>query len=700
MKNNDFEKELSQKMGSEEITLPESLSAENIEKLIGEKGGIIEPKRIISFPKKSITKWVSAAAVLVILVGVVAVLGLGNPPVEKENIDDARQQQIIENHVAPPSDYSAIHKTVLSYYKDIYNSNYNALTDSDDGFFDGILGGFGAKNEAAEDMAVGNNSTTSGVPSAAPESSDTKYTTTNTQVQGVDEADIVKTDGEYIYYIANNTIRIVRCTDPENMVIVSTIRLRENDYDFYSSEMYLYNDTLVVILRETSEYQPVSYNNPYGELCDCVCVAVKTDTVIKCFDISDKENPKETFTHKLTGEYISSRITDGKLITVAQFAIPYNSVQADDFDGACEVVKDICVPEYSVGNGEMKKIPAERINVFDEKNPTCYTVTSIIELDDKSPEPKMNALLGGAEEIYCTREEIFVAEQIYSTWSQTEELVVKDSLGNNHEMATRIHKMEITNAGVNYVASVTVGGMCINQFSMDKSGDYFRIATNGVEWNSKKRETMVYVVDKDMKIVGTLFGIAPEEQMKSARFMGNVLYLVTFMQTDPLFVVDLSVPEKPEIKGELKIPGFSTYLHPAGDGLLIGVGEGGTMSGTDGTAKISLFDVSDPAEPKELDNYTTNFAGSFITNHKAFMVIDENTFAIPFFTYGVTESVLVFSVENNGITIDNFYDCLIGIRDYGTTRGIFIDTVLYTVNVNGIIAYDMTTKDKLAEIKF
>jgi len=188
--------------------------------------------------------------------------------------------------------------------------------------------------------------------------------------------------------------------------------------------------------------------------------------------------------------------------------------------------------------------------------------------------------------------------------------------------------------------------------------------------------------------------------MKSARFMGDVLYLVTFMQTDPLFVVDLSDPEKPEIKGELKIPGFSTYLHPAGDGLLIGVGEGGTMTGTDGTAKISLFDVSDPAEPKELDNYTTNFAGSFITNHKAFMVIDENTFAIPFFTYGVTESVLVFSVENNGITIDNFYDCLIGIRDYGTTRGIFIDTVLYTVNVNGIIAYDMTTKDKLAEIKF
>ncbi len=705
MKNNDFEKELSQKMGSEEITLPESLSAENIEKLINEKGGIAEPKRIVSFPKKTVTKWVSVAAMLVILVGVAAVLGLGGkPPVKKENIDDAEQQQIIENHVAPPSDYSEIHKTVLSYYKDIYNTRVYAQDDAD-GFFDGILDSFGAKNESAMDMAVGNNSasngTTSSAPSAAPESTGNQHSTTNTQVQGVDEADIVKTDGKYIYYITNNTIRIVECNNDAKMNIVSKIELTEYiDYDFYPSEMYLYNDTLVVVLRETAEYQPVSYNNANGVICDCVCVAIKTDTVIKCFDISDKENPKETFTHKMTGEYISSRITDGKLITVAQFAIPYNSVQADDFGGACEVVKDICIPEYSVGDGELKKIPSERINVFDEKNPTCYTVTSILDLNDKSPEPKMNALLGGADEIYCTREEIFVAEQIYSVWSQNEELVVTDALGNKYDIATRVHKMEITDDGVNYVASVNVGGMCINQFSMDKYGDYFRIATNGRNYHGNKQKTMVYVVDKDMKIVGFLDNIAPEEQMKSARFMGNVLYLVTFMQTDPLFVVDLSVPEKPEIKGELKIPGFSEYLHPIGDGLVIGVGAGGTETGVDGTAKISLFDVSDPASPKELDNYTTYFAGYFITNHKAFMVIDENTFAIPFYAQGQGESILVFSTDNNGIVIDNYYDCLKYNYDYGTARGIFIDNVLYTVNVNGIIAYDMTTKNKLAEIKF
>lgn len=696
MKKNNFEKELSKKLNCEEITLPESLSAENIEKLINEKGSITDPKRIVSFPKKSAYKWASAAAVLVVLAGVAAMLGLGgNPLAEKQSIDDAQQQEIIENHVAPPSDYSEIHKTVLSYYKDIYNSSVAYTQDDADGFFDGILGNFGVKNEAAMDMVVGN--TSSGTPSsapsvqstptAAPESSDTKYTTTNTQVQGVDEADIVKTDGKYIYYITNNVIRIVECDAEAKMNLISKIELEDFvDFSYNPSEMFLYNDTLIVVLKETSKYQPVTYNNSYGAVCDCTCTAIKTDTVIKCFDVSDRANPKESFTHKLRGDYISSRITDGKLITVAQFRIPYDSVLADDFDGACEVVKDVCVPEYSVGDGEMKKIPSERINVFDEKNPTSYTVTSILDLGDMSAEPKMNALLGGVEEIYCTREEIFVAEQIYSTWSQDEELVVKDSLGKKYEIATRIHKMEITDDGVNYIASVTVGGMCINQFSMDKHGDYFRIATNGMNWTGKKRETMVYVVDKDMKIVGFLGCIAPEEQMKSARFMGDVLYLVTFMQTDPLFVVDLSDPVKPEIKGELKIPGFSTYLHPAGDGLLIGVGEGGTMTGTDGTAKISLFDVSDPYNLKELDNYSTGTYATFTGNHKEFVVIDKNTFAVTLYYDYSAGKVVVFSITDGGIVIDNIYDARTG-ANYGNTRGVFINDNVFVVNGIGIASY-------------
>ena len=273
MKKTDFEKELSQKMSSEEITLPESLSAENIEKLINEKGSIIEPKRIVSFPKKNVAKWISVAATLVILIGVAAVVGLGNLPVEKANqLNDEEQQQIIENHVAQTSDYSEIHKTVLSYYKEIYNRNYDLLTDSDDGFFNGIFN-FGSKDTAAEDIASGNSSSSSATGTLATdtESASTQHSTTNTQVQGVDEADIVKTDGKYIYYIVNNTINIVECDEDAKMKLVSKIKLTDYiDYDFYPSEMYLYNDNLIVLLRETSEYQPVSYSNSNGVVCDCM----------------------------------------------------------------------------------------------------------------------------------------------------------------------------------------------------------------------------------------------------------------------------------------------------------------------------------------------------------------------------------------------------------------------------------------------
>ena len=692
MKN--FKNEFENKLKGKDITLPESLSAENIEKLLNEKGTIIEPKRIVAFPKKRIASFASAAAILVVLIGVAAVLGLGNNPVEMENqLSDEQQIEIIEEHAAEPSDYSDIHRTVLNHYKGIYNQN-NVIYQSDS---DGIFNGFfdDLKNGAAMDTAVGNSVNSSSLSEGSPlfdtvtgSVADAGHSETNTQVKGVDEADIVKTDGKYIYYFSDNTIRIIESDSDAKMKLASMIELKDYvDFTSNPSEMFLYNDTLVVILKETSEYKPVTYNNSFGAVCDCCCTALQTDTVIKFFDISDKENPKESFTHKLTGDYVSSRIADGRFICVSRFTIPYNSVQADDFNGACEVVKDICIPEYSVGNGEMQKIPSERIKVFDEENPQTFVITSLINLDSSETEPHVNAFLGGGEEIYCTKDEVFIAESRYSTWTVDGELVVEDSLGNKNEFATKIHKMEINDDGAEYIASVTVCGNFINQFSMDKHGDYFRIATNGMNWNNKKRETMVYVIDKDMKIVSFLGGIAPEEQMKSARFMGDVLYLVTFMQTDPLFVVDLSVPEKPEVKGELKIPGFSTYLHPAGDGLLIGVGEGGSMNGTDGTAKISLFDVSDPYNPQELDNYSTSTAASFSGNHKEFVTIDENTFAVILYYEYSNAKVVVFSVSDNGVLIDDMYNAKTGAI-HGKTRAVFIGDNVYVVNNIGIMSYN------------
>ena len=700
-------KEFEKMFMSEDISLPESLSAEKIEELINEKGSIVTPLRRKENKGAKVIKWCASIAASIVLIAALAFV------VDEARImiDVGKQEGIISNQTVN-SDYSGIETVVLNYYRDIYNSRtqsgFDMLVDN--------FNNFGSKFEAMDEAAPGMGTATGSnggavLNGSTADGGSISHATTNTQVEGVDEADVIKNDGKYIYYLNQKKIIIADCTDNKNIRKISEIELFDDETKFstFGSEMYLYDNYLTVILRASSEYKTydektenvtLSNGNAVVFSDSCCCVALKMDTVIRVFDISDRAKPDEVFTHKITGDYVSSRITDGKLITISHFNIPYYQIQAKDFEDSCYVLKDICIPEYSVNSGELKKIPSDRINMFEEEKPTDYTVTSIIDFENIQAEPKMNAFLGGGTDIYCTADELFVAQAVSSWWTPEAENIPTDDNGQKFSMVTKIHKMDITDEGTEYKKSVTIGGRCINQFSMDKNGDYFRIATNGAKYNGDSTSTMVYVLDKDMKIVGFLDGIAPGEQMKSARFLGNMLYLVTFMQTDPLFTVDLSDPTNPEIKGELKIPGFSSYLHPIGNGLVIGVGSSGTETGLDGKAKISLFDVSDPSSPEELDNYTTSYAGDFITNHKAFVVIDENTFAIPFNAYGVAESVLVFSVENNGIIIDKNYDCLTGSYGYETTRGTFIDTVLYAVNVNGIIAYDMTTKDKLSEIKF
>lgn len=687
--------ELAKKFMSEEIILPESLSAENIEELINEKGGIIEPLRRRNYRLEKAVKWcASIAAAVVLIVGIGAVVQNTNNDIAIED-----QQQIIEKNVVE-SDYSEIEKNILNYFKGIYNTNA-LFTDDADGFDLGsIFYNFGAKNEAAMDTA--NNSTSSApTDGVGTDMEDGKFSTTNTQVEGVDEADIIKNDGKYIYYLRQNSydITITSCENPEDMIIVGRINLKEDDSkDIYPVEMFLYGDTLTVIVREYLEYEnETTYSGMVT--ADTCCIALKSDTVIRMFDVKDKANPKEIYSQKMSGDYISSRITDGKLIVVTSFDIPYSSVRADDFDGACQVVKEICIPEYSVNGGEIQRIPAERIKMFDEDEPTTYTVSSIISLDSEEKEPMMNAFLGAGSEIYCTAEELFVAENVFSYWTNDGENVVKDALGAEFTTATRIHKMDITDEGVEYIASTVVGGIGINQFSMDKHGEYFRIATNGSDYRGGESSTMVYVLDKDMKIVGFLGGIAKGEDMKSARFMGDTLYLVTFMQTDPLFVIDLSDATSPAVKGELKIPGFSSYLHPIGNGLVIGIGAGGTTSGTDGTAKISLFDVSDPYNPKELDNYSTSGQAEFVGDHKGFMTIDENTYAASVMYEYFTGKVIVFSIVDGGIVVDEVYMSK-SSGNSRAVRGSFIDTTFFVVNDIGIIAYNMVSGDRIDDIAF
>ncbi len=713
MKNGKFNEKLSNMLNSENINLPEELSAENIENLINEKGGILNPKRPATHIGKKIVKIVaSAAAVIVLLVGVVAVADISMMKINEQKKEEILNS-VIEDKVED-SDYSSIETIVLNYYKDVFSKTY----DDFESFGDKLAGALGDMSngiimEDAIDSDVAapgaSTSTNNSYTNSSTESSKDNHSSTNVQVNGVDEADIIKNDGRYIYYLSNNILTITDCADGKNIKVVSKIDLTDKENPVgYAAEFYIYNDKLIVLSNKEKQIAE-QYAETTNIACDCLAYALYCDTAVTVYDITDKAKPEQLYTQIIDGDYTSSRFINGKLITVSNYSIPYNYVSGDDFDEACEAVKNFSVPSYAVNGGESKKIAADRIKCFDNETPTQYIVTAIIDINNLEAEPKLNAYLGGGYEVYCTADEMFIAENEYSYWTPEKEYVPTDSNGIKFSSTTHIYAFDITDDGVIYKKDIVVGGNCINQFSMDKYGDYFRIATNGAKYNGKTA-TYVYVLDKDFNVVGFLNNIAEGEQMKSARFMGNTLYLVTFYQTDPLFVIDLSDPKKPEVKGELKIPGFSSYLHPVGENLVIGVGEGGTMNGVDGSAKLSLFDVSDPCYPKELDNYTVADA-YFDANHKAFMTVDADSFALCLTdrsyagnNYREDYKIMMFDLIEKGITVHGEYDAFSweSGKDYyyGMLRGAFIGDTIFAVNGYGIKAYSMTTNELLGEAEF
>jgi len=209
---------------------------------------------------------------------------------------------------------------------------------------------------------------------------------------------------------------------------------------------------------------------------------------------------------------------------------------------------------------------------------------------------------------------------------------------------TVVHKIALQDGQIHFEKTGEVPGSVLNQFSMDESGGYFRIATTrGNLWSQyltdeeKKSFSNLYVLDADMKIVGSLTNLAPEERIYSVRFMQNRAYMTTFEQVDPLFVIDLLDPKAPKVLGKLKVPGFSNYLHPYDENTLIGIGKD-TMQNSYGSVvtkgiKISLFDVSDVSNPKEKTTATLGDGGSdsiALYDHKAFLFSKEkNLLAIP-----------------------------------------------------------------------
>ncbi len=661
---------------NENITLPESLSPENMaQKLecIAQTGvPKVTKKRSRRKIKKYIISSVATAAAFAIVVTAAFVI----KPWEK---DEPLQPMAPEASV---EDYTEI-ENMFSDYSAKYQE-YLAEQRKDDviDFFAGGFFGYKADSEIILEDAMDMDGAVNGsaVPGAGTNTVVQSTTTTNKefgktneQVAGVSEADIIKNDGKYLYVVepsnadwgafwenmneetkdgleettASDDVQSTPGYNPQEEIVtepsekvvleknskglpilpyncsvtviepdasgkmkkVASINVaKPQDEDIYYmeiTEMYVKGNDLIIIascneFNEENEAQYYRYyDSYYYGLNDAEL------TMAACFDISKKDAPVEKWRFYQDGDYISSRLIGDQFVVLSQY---YVDITDDE-----EEVIDNCVPTFACGDNEMKRIAVNDVCVMEEITDTSYLFATTLDINDESS-VKNQAVLGAGKDVYCTTENLYAVSTRYKN-----EGIVGEVFGVT-TYTTKIYKFDIRNYNISYLGCGDVEGFTLNQFSIDEHNGYLRIATSTGSWGVDI-SNKVYVLDSDLNVVGKIDGIAPGETIKSVRFTGNTGYVVTFEQTDPLFVIDLSNPEKPEIKGELKIPGFSTYLHPVGENLVLGVGVDGDENGQNNGLKVSLFDVSDPTKPKESYKITipaTNEAGYSYVDSQAY----------------------------------------------------------------------------------
>ncbi len=527
-------------------------------------------------------------------------------------------------------------------------------------------------------------------------SSVTDYSTTNIQVAGVDEADIVKTDGEYIYVISENSVAIVKAYPPEEAEVLCKI-----DLDGALKGIFINENKLVVFEGSFGSYDAfISYEKPI--------VYEVPRTLIKVYDVSDKENVVLTRNATFDGNYFNSRmIGDYVYVVVNQPAYR----QEDE----------LALPRiYS--DDKVEEISATEIYYLDIPD-YSYAFTAIIAVnvqDDAENPTYEQFLLGATSNMYVSLNNIYIA-----------------SPENERTLIYRIH---IEGSEIEFAANGEVPGYVLNQFSMDEHAGYFRIATTtGQVWNREEpSKNHMYILDVDLNIIGRLEDLAPGETIHSARFMGDRCYLVTFRKIDPLFVIDLKDPYDPQVLGQLKITGYSDYLHPYDENHVIGVGketvaaEQGDFSWYQGV-KISLFDVSDVENPKEIDKYEIGDRGTdspVLSDHKAFLFdksrnllvipvsvaeIDPEKYpeGVPPYIQGdfVWQGAYVFDISlDEGLVLKGRITHLEDDSDlmkssyyfyspFSVKRSLYIDNVLYTVSDNKIKMNSLEDLEQINEIE-
>ncbi len=591
------------------------------------------------------------------------------------------------------NDYKNVFDVLDTAYNDDLIVNYSeevppvesapspALSDEPLGLYD--KGGSAAKSEIDSISDQGGNK-------------EPAYSDTNIQVEGIQEADIIKTDGQYIYALNSKNLIILKANDgkPE---IMAKIKQKDSEGQYF--EMYIENGKLMAI-RNTSDSDD-------GDIS-------KMRTQVDIFDLTDPEDPAKIKSLAQSGRYVDSRMSGGYLYLISDY-----TPDRQAFD---KTKPESFLPQLY--NGDQKEsVRSKDIVICPVNDSPSYTVMGSIDVSSAQDFHDTKSILSNTGEVYVS------TENIYMTTFTDEYIKTKDKGITANTNSTQLTKLGYDKGKFGSTKTATIPGYVQGQFFMDEYNGTFRVVTDAYwdgTWNRKSETkpegldfdaeafrydgayyvsgsyTALFTLDENLNEMGKIINIAPGEELYSCRFMDDYAYFVTFKQVDPLFTADLSDPKNPRLIGELKIPGFSEYMHPYDDGLLLGVGsDADEDTGMTGDPKLSMFDNSNPKKIKEKH---TLIIGEYdytevADNHKAILV-DSDKKLIAFPSGG---TYLVFTYDKKDgfkqIAKMSYKDSYEYEYTENVIRGLFIDSSFYVITPNMVKTFDMDndfkTIDKL-----
>lgn len=689
---------------AEEIEIPETLKPEQIEKQLQEQKAKQQQENQHLEPKKSkkIIPWrrlgsMVAVLALVVCSGVYITVtrfdkNSGTGQTDSVAMTDTQQTvgeadetgyvdvAALGTMYHPASDYKEVYQTLLKGYQQNWIEDLETSAETSEA-------ASGAMNSGSDEYYYSDEAKYGSADADLLESSKEggkDYSTTNLQMEGVDESDIAKIDGSYIYTVEDKYIVITDIRDGK-LEEVTRFLLKDCGAADRVMEIYVDGDQLILVVQgyetslgesskagsdkensdKESSDEEIAVSDASEDSAFCYKMNGKSTTQIQVYSIVDRRNPEFEGRLIQDGYYNTSR----KIGDVVYLFTQYH--MTSDVVGYVEKEYTSVIPKV---NGE--KVAAGEIYLPESSGESGILVSSLdVNKPDKVLDSKL--VISGYAQTYISKDALYLYEEDY-----------------DGAMITNIAKFALDEGRISGVAATAVRGYVRDTFAINASDGYLRVLTT--DYSTEDEVNALYILDENLKLTGQLTGIAPGEEIYAARFMGNTGYFVTYRNTDPLFTVDLSDPAKPEIIGELKVTGFSEYLHFWDDTHLLGIGyESDEKTGNIENIKISMFNIENPGEVTEeakLVLKDVDYSEALYDYKSVIISKDKNLIGLVCEDYsgsGIKQTYQIYSYENGAFKKQAEIPGING-ANYENVRGMYSGNVFYLWINDNITSYDMT----------